>query len=84
MEEDKKIISVNRKVAFIVSDTLTALKENFEITENIYEIPNSVDIKKIKVLSEEKVKLPQRPLFTTLGYITAGILVISLFKGKCK
>ena len=24
------------------------------------------------------------PLFTTLGYITAGILVISLFKGKCK
>ena len=35
MEEDKKIISVNRKVAFIVSDTLTALKENFD-TQRIY------------------------------------------------
>ncbi len=44
-----------------------ALKEQFEITENIYEIPNSVDIEKIKELSNESIRLPRGHLFTTLG-----------------
>lgn len=35
MEEEKKIIPVNRKLAFIVSDTLRAIRSNFD-TQNIY------------------------------------------------
>lgn len=52
----------------VISETVKkALKDEFGITKNIYEISNSVDGEKIKRLSKEKVELPLRPLFTTLG-----------------
>lgn len=65
----------------VISDVVKkALQENFEITENIYEIPNSVDIKKIKYLSKEKVQLPQKALFTTLGRLDKNKNQILLLK----
>ena len=52
----------------VISDVVKkSLKEQFNITENVYEIPNSVDIEKVVTLSEEKIELPQKALFTTLG-----------------
>ena len=52
----------------VISDVVKkTLKEEFEITENVYEIPNSVDVDKIKILSEEKIDVPTKNLFTMLG-----------------
>lgn len=76
----KNVLKTFDNIVVISEVVKRALKENFEITENIYEIPNSVDIKKIKVLSEEKVKLPQRPLFTTLGRLDNNKNQILLLK----
>jgi glycosyltransferase involved in cell wall biosynthesis len=52
----------------VISDVVKkSLEENFEITNDIYKIPNSVDKEKIRSLSKEKIKLPKKYLFTTLG-----------------
>lgn len=57
-----------------------ALKDNFGITENIYEISNSVDIEKIKKLSNENIKLPRGNVFTTLGRLDNNKNQILLLK----
>lgn len=52
----------------VISETVKkALRDRFGIEENIYEIPNSVDVEKIKELSNEKIRLPREHLFTTIG-----------------
>lgn len=65
----------------VISDVVKkALNDNFEIKENIYEIPNSVDKEKIKMLSNEKVNLPKKPIFTTLGRLDSNKNQILLLK----
>ena len=65
----------------VISDIVKkSLKEDFEITENIYEIPNSVDMEKIKKLSKEKIELPEKALFTTLGRLDNNKNQILLLK----
>ena len=73
----------------VISDVVKkTLKEEFEITENVYEIPNSVDVDKIKILSEEKIDVPTKNLFTMLGRLDNNknqILLLKaakLLKGK--
>ena len=46
----------------------------------MYEIPNSVDIDKIKKLSKEEVNLSTKPLFTTLGRLDNNKNQILLLK----
>jgi glycosyltransferase involved in cell wall biosynthesis len=65
----------------VISDVVKkSLKENFEITENVYEIPNSIDVEKIKDLSKEKIKLPKKSIFTTLGRLDSNKNQILLLK----
>lgn len=63
----KNVLKTFDNIVVISEVVKKALKNNFGITENIYEIPNSVDMKKIKELSNEKIKLPRGHLFTTIG-----------------
>lgn len=65
----------------VISDIVKkSLKEQFDITENVYEIPNSVDIEKVNLLSKEKVELPPKALFTTLGRLDNNKNQILLLK----
>lgn len=65
----------------VISETVKkALRDNFGIEENIYEIPNSVDVEKIKELSNEKIKLPRGHLFTTIGRLDSNKNQILLLK----
>ena len=51
-------------ISNVVQQTLSKL---FGITKNVVKISNSIDIDKINLLSEQKVPLPDKMLFTTLG-----------------
>jgi hypothetical protein len=67
----------------VISDVVKkALEENFGISENVYEIPNSVDIAKIKEMSNKKVNIPKAPLFTTLGRLDNNKNQILLLKAS--
>ena len=76
----KNVLKTFDNIVVISEVVKKALKENFGIEENIYEIPNSVDIEKIKTLSKEKVDLPQKALFTTLGRLDNNKNQILLLK----
>lgn len=76
----KNVLKTFDNIVVISEVVKKALKENFEITENIYEIPNSVDINKIKTLSKEKVELPKVTLFSTLGRLDNNKNQILLLK----
>ena len=65
----------------VISDVVKkALKDNFGITNNVLEIPNSVDIKKIRTMSEENIDVPNKALFTTLGRLDENKNQILLLK----
>lgn len=76
----KNVLKTFDNIVVISEVVKKELEENFKITENIYEIPNSVDIEKIKILSKEKVKLSKKPLFTTLGRLDNNKNQILLLK----
>lgn len=76
----KNVLKTFDNIVVISEVVKKALAENFEITENIYEIPNSVDIEKIKNLSKEEIMLPQNALFTTLGRLDNNKNQILLLK----
>jgi glycosyltransferase involved in cell wall biosynthesis len=64
----KKVLKTFDSIVVISNVVKKTLEENFGITENVYEIPNSVDIEKIEKLSSKKVESPEKiPIFTTLG-----------------
>ena len=76
----KNVLKTFDNIVVISEVVKKALKEDFEITENIYEIPNSVDVKKIETLSKEKIDLPPKALFTTLGRLDSNKNQILLLK----
>ena len=76
----KNVLKTFDNIVVISEVVKRALKEQFEITENIYEIPNSVDIEKIKELSNESIRLPRGHLFTTLGRLDNNKNQILLLK----
>lgn len=76
----KNVLKTFDNIVVISEVVKKALKDNFEITENIYEIPNSVDLEKIKNLSNEKIKLPRGHLFTTIGRLDNNKNQILLLK----
>lgn len=76
----KNVLKTFDNIVVISEVVKKALKNNFGITENIYEIPNSVDIEKIKELSNEKIELPEGHLFTTLGRLDNNKNQILLLK----
>ena len=52
----------------VISDVVQeSLRELFGVTKGVVKISNSVDAEKIRRLSEERVKLPDKKLFVTLG-----------------
>jgi glycosyltransferase involved in cell wall biosynthesis len=65
----------------VISDVVKkALNENFEITENVHEIPNSVDVEKIKKLSNKEIKKTTKLLFSTIGRLDNNKNQILLLK----
>lgn len=78
----KNVLKTFDNIVVISEVVKKALKNSFGITENIYEIPNSVDVEKIKELSNEKVKLPKGHLFTTLGRLDNNKNQILLLKAS--
>ena len=65
----------------VISEVVSKnLSELFGITENVVKISNSVDSSKIKLLSREKVPLPDKMLFTTLGRLDYNKNQIMLLK----
>lgn len=65
----------------VISDVVQqSLQDLFGITENVTKISNSVDTQKIIRLSKEKVKLPDKKLFTTLGRLDFNKNQILLLK----
>ena len=76
----KNVLNTFDKIVVISDIVKKSLKEQFDITENVYEIPNSVDIEKINSLSKEKVELPPKALFTTLGRLDNNKNQILLLK----
>jgi glycosyltransferase involved in cell wall biosynthesis len=76
----KKVLKTFNNIVVISEVVKETLKEKFGITENIYEIPNSVDIEKVKKLSKENVRLPKKALFTTLGRLDNNKNQILLLK----
>ncbi len=63
----KSVFEAFDSIVVISEVVKKALTDNFEITENVYEIPNSVDVAKIKRLSEEPIEPTDKNIFTTLG-----------------
>lgn len=76
----KNVLKTFDNIVVISEVVKKALKNNFGITENIYEIPNSVDIEKVKELSNEKIELPKGHLFTTIGRLDNNKNQILLLK----
>lgn len=76
----KNVLKKFDNIVVISEVVKKALKDNFGITENIYEISNSVDIEKIKELSNENIKLPRANIFTTLGRLDNNKNQILLLK----
>lgn len=76
----KNVLKTFDNIVVISEVVKKALKDNFGITENIYEIPNSVDVEKIRELSNEKISLPRGYLFTTLGRLDNNKNQILLLK----
>lgn len=66
-EMQKNVFKTFDSIVVISEVVKKALQENFEIVDNVYEIPNSLDVEKIKNLSNVEVSLPKEPLFVTLG-----------------
>jgi glycosyltransferase involved in cell wall biosynthesis len=63
----KQVFSKFDKIVAISPVVKTNLKNKFGINDNVYEIANSLDVNKVKSLSEEIVELPNKPLFTSIG-----------------
>lgn len=76
----KNVLNTFDNIVVISDIVKKSLKEQFDITENVYEIPNSVDIEKVNLLSKEKVELPPKALFTTLGRLDNNKNQILLLK----
>lgn len=76
----KNVLKTFDNIVVISEIVKKAVVENFDITENIYEISNSVDTAKIKELSKEKIELPHMPIFTTLGRLDTNKNQILLLK----
>ncbi len=65
----------------VISDVVQqTLSELFGITENVVKISNSVDGEKIRLLSQEKLDLPDKVIFTTLGRLDYNKNQILLLK----
>ena len=65
----------------VISDVVQqTLEQLFGITENVVKISNSVDCEKLDLLSQEKVTLPDKKPFTSLGRLDYNKNQILLLK----
>lgn len=76
----KNVLKTFDNIVVISEVVKKALIEQFEITENICEIPNSVDVEKIKKLSCQEIELPREKVFTSLGRLDNNKNQILLLK----
>lgn len=66
----------------VISDKVKqALTENFNITENVYKISNSMDKEKILTLSNEKINIPDIPTFSIIERLDNNKNQMLLLKG---
>ncbi len=79
-EMQAKVLKCFDSIAVISNVVQETLAELFGITENVVKISNSVDSEKIKLLSQEKILLPDKILFTTLGRLDYNKNQILLLK----
>lgn len=79
-EMQANVLACFDSVAVISDVVQQSLKDLFGRTEHVIKIPNSVDREKICLLSKEKVNLPEKKLFTTLGRLDFNKNQILLLK----
>lgn len=79
-EMQKNVLNSFDSIVVISDVVKQTLAELFGITENVVKISNSVNSEKINVLSKEKVELPDKKLFTTLGRLDYNKNQIMLLK----
>lgn len=68
----KNVLNTFDSIVVISNVVKRALEKQFEIKDNIYEIPNSVDVEKIKNLSNQEINLPSEKIFTSLGRLDSN------------
>jgi glycosyltransferase involved in cell wall biosynthesis len=76
----KNVFKKFDKIVVISNIVNKTLKEKFGITENVCKIPNAIDIEKIKKMSQEKINISSKALFTNLGRLDSNKNQILLLK----
>lgn len=79
-EMQANVLKCFDSIAVISNVVQKTLEQLFGITENVVKISNSVDSKKIKLLSQKEIDLPDKILFTTLGRLDYNKNQILLLK----
>ncbi|WP_026889852.1 glycosyltransferase [Clostridium beijerinckii] len=79
-EMQAKVLKCFDSIAVISNVVERSLFELFGITRNVVKIPNSVDREKIDILSNEKISIPNKMLFTSVGRLDYNKNQILLLK----
>lgn len=79
-EMQENVFKVFDNIVVISENVKKNLKDIFGITENVSKISNSVDKEKILQLSNEEIKLSNRPTFTIMGRLDNNKNQILLLK----
>jgi glycosyltransferase involved in cell wall biosynthesis len=79
-EMQAKVLKCFDSIAVISNVVERSLSELFGITRNVVKIPNSVDREKIDILSNEKISIPDKMLFTSVGRLDYNKNQILLLK----
>lgn len=79
-EMQAKVLKCFDAIVVISNQVQKAVYELFKIEENVVKILNSVDREKIQLLSKEKINLPNKMLFTSVGRLDYNKNQILLLK----
>ena len=83
-EMQAKVLKYFDFIAVISDVAQRTLSELFGITENVVKISNSVDSEKMKLFSCEKIKVPRKAMFISLGRLDYNKNQILLLKAACE
>jgi glycosyltransferase involved in cell wall biosynthesis len=79
-EMQAKVLKCFNSIVVISDVVEKSLSNLFRITENVVKIPNSVDLERINILSNEKIIMPNKMLFTSIGRLDCNKNQILLLK----
>ena len=79
-EMQNNVFKLFDSIVVISENVKKSLEDNFEITENVYKISNSIDKEKILKLSNEEIDIPDVPSFSIMGRLDSNKNQILLLK----